>query len=109
MQRTTVTVICDLPEGHTGEPDANTVTFSLDGKTYEMDLCPPHERALRAGLEPFVELARKTTIGLPKPKRSMASRRRSGRIRDWARRNGIDIEDRGRLPAQIVEKYEAAH
>ncbi len=89
-----------------------TVRFALDGSEYEIDLSSKHNDELRSTLRTYVEHARKV---------GGASRRpvaRSGRkastvdtvaVRTWARENGFDIKDRGRVPADLVVKYQAAN
>jgi hypothetical protein len=88
-----------------------TVRFALDGTDYEIDLSGKHSDELRDALRKYVEHARK--VG-GTARRSSA---RGGRgastvdtvaVRAWARENGYDIKDRGRVPAEVVAKYQAA-
>jgi hypothetical protein len=98
-----------------GGTAAETVTFGIDGHTYEIDLSKRNAAKLRDALAPFVAGARRAgrggTPGRRGPARS-ASRADRGRIqaiREWARANGHPISDRGRIPATIVEAYDKAN
>jgi Lsr2 len=89
-----------------------TVRFSLDGTEYEIDLNARHTEELRSTLKSYIEHSRK--VGGP-GRRTAAGRggRRAstvntGAVRTWARENGYDIKDRGRVPADLVAKYEQA-
>jgi hypothetical protein len=100
-----VTLVDDLDGGRADE----TVRFGLGVAEYEIDLSKKNAKALRTGLEPFVEHARKAGRGpRRRPARPSSARERSGDIRAWAKAEGIAISDRGRIPASVVEQYEAA-
>lgn len=102
-----------------GSQADETVSFGLDGQSYEIDLSGDHARQLRDSLAEFVGHARKS--GSNSSSRTRQPRAGSGRsaaridreqikaIRDWARRNGREVSDRGRIAAPIVEAYNAAH
>ncbi len=95
----------DLDGGRADE----TVRFGIGGTEYEIDLSARNARALRAGLGPFVEHARKAGRGpRRRPARPASARERSSDIRAWAKAEGIAISDRGRIPASVVEQYEDA-
>ncbi len=110
-QRVQITLLCDLDDGNV-EAD-ETLHFGLGDATYEVDVCGKHAQQVRDGLQPFVAHARKTSPA------SSSSRRRSGRsgacrdqtagIRAWAKDEGIQVNDRGRIPASVVKEYESAH
>jgi len=104
-QKVTVALEDDLEGGAADE----TVRFGLDGTDYEIDLSTKNANAFRRKLAPFIDHARKTGRGpRRRPGRSAASRERSGGIRAWAKEQGIAVSDRGRIPASVVEQYEAA-
>jgi nucleoid-associated protein Lsr2 len=105
-QKITVALEDDLDGGPAGE----TVRFGIGGAEYEIDLSKKNARALRRRLAPYMDHARKAGRG-PRRRtgRSAASRERSGDIRAWAKTHGITVSDRGRIPASIVEQYEAGH
>ena len=104
-QKVTVALEDDLDSG----PANKTVRFGLDGADYEIDLSTRNSAAFRAQLAPFTERARKASRGpRSRPGRSASSRERSGDIRAWARNQGIAVSDRGRIPASVIEQYQAA-
>jgi nucleoid-associated protein Lsr2 len=87
-----------------------TLTFSLDGADYEIDLSEGNAERLRAALAEFVEAARPVRRHVPAPTwRTPRDRERARRIRAWAVQQGVTVSDRGRVPATIVAQYEAAH
>jgi Lsr2 len=108
-QKVQITLLCDLDDGNV-EAD-ETLHFGLGDASYEVDVCGKHAQQVRDGLQAFVAHARRTS--------SASSRRRSGRtaagrdqtvgIRAWAKDHGIQVNDRGRIPASVVKEYEAAH
>jgi Lsr2 len=101
-QKVTVVLEDDLDGG----PADETVWFAIDGTAYEIDLSKRHAKALRSKLESFVSHARKAARG-PRRRRA-ASRERSEVIRAWAKAQGIAVSDRGRIPASVSERYQAA-
>src|SRR5215213_6153312 len=96
-----------------------TVSFSLDGTSYEIDLADKNAKEMRDAFSRYVSAARKVGRGTRSSSSSGGGRGRStggrmdreqaGAIRDWARKNGHAVSDRGRIPASVVEAYEAAH
>jgi hypothetical protein len=95
-----------------------TVTFALDGTTYEIDLSENNASEMRDVLGKYVSAARKVSSRGNRASgggRSKATgggrmdREQAGAIRDWARKNGHEVSDRGRIPASVVEAFEAAH
>jgi hypothetical protein len=90
-----------------GGPADETVRFAVGGTAYEIDLNKKNARAFRKQLAPFVEHARRAGRGQRRP-RSSSSRQRSGAMRAWAKGQGIAVSGRGRIPASVVEQYEAA-
>jgi len=98
-----------------GEADG-TVRFALDGTDYEIDLNAKHSEELRSALGKYVSHARKVGGTARRTSGRAAGRMSRGgssalnttEIRNWARENGYDIKDRGRVPADLVAKYQAA-
>jgi Lsr2 len=102
-------------------PADETVTFALDGTTYEIDLSEQNASEMRDALGKYVQAARKVSGGRGSGRASGGGRSRAtggggrmdreqaGAIRDWARKNGHAVSDRGRIPSSVVEAYEAAH
>jgi hypothetical protein len=112
-QKTVVTVVCDLP--HAGEIEGNeTVSFGFDGASYEIDVCSAHAKELQDTFGPYAEHARRISgAGGTSRRRGRArsgpGRERSSEIRAWARQRGHKVSERGRIPASIIQEYEAAH
>ena len=105
-QKITVALEDDLDGG----PADETVRFAIGGAEYEIDLSKKNARALRRRLAPFVDHARKAGRGPGRrPGRTASSRERSGDIRAWAKDHGNTVSDRGRIPARVVDQYEAGH
>ena len=96
-----------------------TVSFALDGTNYEIDLSDKNAKEMRDAFSRYVQAARK--VGRASGRASGGGRSRAtggggrmdreqaGAIRDWARKNGHQVSDRGRIPASVVDAYEAAH
>lgn len=116
-QKVQVLLVCDL---HDGEVEGDeTIAFSLDGASYEIDVCAAHAAEVRDACAPFIGAGRRAgrTSGGGGPRRGGrgTARRRGGEanqvaeIRDWARKNGHPVNDRGRISATVRQAYEAAH
>jgi len=102
--KTTVALEDDLD----GSPANETVRFGLGNAQYEIDLNKKNARAFRKKLAPFVEHARKAAPGQRRgPARTTSSRQHSADIRAWAKAKGLAVSDRGRIPASVVNQYEA--
>lgn len=113
-QKVTVQLVDDL-DG-TASDDISTVTFGLDGASYEIDLTEANAGNLRTTLEDFVAVARRSggrvKRGTPSAAKAVpftANREQAQAIREWARRNGFGVSDRGRIPANVIEAFETAH
>ena len=93
-----------------GSEATQTVSFALDGTSYEIDLNDKNAGALRDALATYVGHGRKVAGGARRGRRSSAAGGTSAReIRDWARSNGHQVPDRGRIPADVREAFEAAN
>lgn len=92
--------------------EGETVSFSLDGVAYEIDLTESHAAALRDLLAPYMEAGRgiTTTVagGQTSRKRRRTGQTDYGPVREWAKANGYSVSERGRVPAAVLEAYEAA-
>jgi hypothetical protein len=91
-----------------GGPADQTVRFSFGGSQYEIDLSAANAAAFRSQLAPFLTHARIARLQRGGAMRTLASRQRSALIRAWAKEQGIAVGDRGRIPATVVGRYEAA-
>ncbi|EME98943.1 Lsr2 family protein [Streptomyces mobaraensis NBRC 13819 = DSM 40847] len=103
-QRVVVTLFDDIDGGEAAE----TVTFGIDGKSYEIDLSTANAKKLRHALEPYLEAGRKRS------RSGKAYRRTSvepdpAAVRAWARSHGMDVPPRGRIPKKVYEAFEAAN
>ena len=107
-QKVNIVLIDDI-DGNDAE---ETVSFSLDGKDYEIDLNTGNAQKLRDALAPYVGHARRAN-GSRSGGRGRRGRGESGvpaaEIREWARQNGWDVPERGRVSAEVREAYATAH
>ena len=88
------------------------VRFGLDGTDYEIDLNTEHAQALRDALAPYISAARRAGGSARRQVRSGRKASANGanttEIREWAKAQGIEVKDRGRVPAELVVKFKAA-
>ena len=115
MAKTTITQVTDDLDGSV---NAETYRFSWQGTDYEIDLSNKNFKALDKALQPYIKVATKVARGTG---RNTSSRRRSSsssrtgsrrdlsEVRAWARGQGIEVSDRGRVSRSVVEQYDAAH
>jgi nucleoid-associated protein Lsr2 len=122
-QKTVVSLIDDLDENEADE----TVEFGLDGVSYEIDLSEDNATALRNALSDYIEHARRSggsrRAGVGAGRRA-TSRRNNGSgtggratvdreqnqaIREWARKQGMTVSERGRIPSEVTEAYRKTH
>jgi hypothetical protein len=109
-QKVQVLLVDDLDGGEATE----TVSFALDGSAYEIDLSKKNADVLRDAFAKYVGAARKAGRSSASSGRS-SSRGRGGStamdrdqaaaIRSWAKKQGLKVSDRGRIPASIIEQY----
>ena len=95
-----------------GSAAEGSVRFGLDGTEYEIDLNAAHARQLRDALARYVDAARRVSGSARKPARGSRRGPSGGvnttEVREWARAQGIEVKDRGRVPADLVAKFRAA-
>ena len=108
-QKVQVMLLCDLDDGNVDAEE--TLQFSLGNAAYEVDVCAKHAQQIRDGLQPFVAQARKTGAASSGRRRQLTAgtRQETAGIRSWAKDQGIQVNERGRIPASVVKEYEAAH
>lgn len=110
-QRTIVELVDDLD----GTEASESVSFGLDGVEYTIDLSEGNAKKLRDGLANFVEKAQRVGgrkqrgAGAKTSVHAGGDRAQNQAIREWARSQGEKISDRGRIPAELVTKFQAAH
>ena len=105
-KKVTIQLVDDLDKS---SPADETVSFSLDGVNYEIDLTEANASALREALARYIGHAervsgRKATRAAGSAKRSNVSD-----VREWARANGHQVSERGRIPADVQAAYDKAH
>jgi hypothetical protein len=95
-----------------GSAAEGTVHLSLDGTAYEIDLNAGHAQQLRDALAAYIRAGRRTSGSSRRPSRSArkgsANALNPAEVRDWAKAQGIEVKDRGRVPAELVIKFKAA-
>lgn len=109
MAQKVQTLLIDDLDGGQAE---STVRFGLDGAEYEIDLSAEHAQALRNALAPYVSAGRRA----PGARRTGRSGRRAASadapdptaVREWAKSQGIEVKDRGRVPADLIARFQAA-
>lgn len=106
--------LCCLKTILTARKRTRQYFFSLDGTEYEIDLNDGHANELREALERFTDAGRKVTGG--RGSKQTTSARKTGQsgidakaVRQWATENGIQVNARGRIQAELVERYLAGH
>ncbi|RYP88009.1 Lsr2 family protein [Nocardioides guangzhouensis] len=104
-QRVHVVLVDDID----GSDATETVSFGLDGATYDIDLNDKNAAALRDALAPYVGHARRSGGTRRARKAAASSGPTAAEIREWARANGHDVPDRGRVSAEVRQAYDAAH
>jgi len=95
-----------------GSAAEGTVRFGLDGTEYEIDLNTKHAQELRDALARYVNAARRAGGGARRParggRRGSAGGANSTEVREWAKAQGMEVKDRGRVPAELVVKFKEA-
>jgi Lsr2 len=108
-QRRIVELLDDLDGGSADE----TLTFGLDGRTYEIDLSTVNAKSLREALAPYAAVARRPAGRAPSgsrvkvPAQADDNATDAAVIREWALASGFDVNSRGRIPANVRAAYES--
>ena len=108
-KQTTVTITDDLD----GSTNAKEVSFSLDGRSWVIDLSAKNRAALEKALKPYIAKATEQGRGSRRGKAVRSSSRAKSRtdlaaVRDWAKNNGHQVSDRGRISADVLKAYDTA-
>lgn len=105
-KKTHIELVDDI-DGSTAD---ETITFSIDGAHYEIDLSAENAEKIRAEIGEWAEkgtrVARKKARKASSPS---ASSEENARIRQWAKESGYEVGDRGRISAEIRQAYADAH
>ena len=115
--QTIVTVFDDFDDKEIQDGLAETIDFTWEGSSYTIDLRPENAAKFRKDLEKWVAAATKVTgrRGRPKasgtraPSGSGRSKEELGAIRDWLKKEGHEVNDRGRIRADLIALYEESH
>jgi hypothetical protein len=103
-----VELVDDLDNG----PADETVSFGLSGKQYSIDLSAKHATELRAVFGKYIAVARLEAKTSAAARQGRAGKKReestAGDVRDWAKSQGIAVSDRGRIPTDLMVKFQAA-
>lgn len=103
-----------------GSAASESITFAIDGRTYEIDLSKKNAKSFRADLEKWTAHARRparATRGVRRSTRRRTTSTRTGAatttdsaaVRAWANESGVPVPSRGRIPRDVLEQYNAAH
>ena len=104
-QRTQILYVDDID----GSEAEGTVRFGLDGADYEIDLNKKHADQFAKAIRPYIDAARKVSSSRRAGRGPRPARHNQSAVRAWARSQGLKISDRGRIPADVLAKYESAH
>ncbi|MBL8929562.1 MAG: Lsr2 family protein [Kineosporiaceae bacterium] len=111
-QKVQVILVDDVDGGEAEE----TVSFALDGVSYEIDVSAENAEALRESIAPWIGHARRVggrasarRASAPKSRNGSAPRASLADVRAWARENGFQVSDRGRVSAEVMAAYDTAH
>jgi hypothetical protein len=110
--QTTVTLVDDL-DGSTADEQ---VEFTVDGKSYAIDLSDANSKKLRGVLAPYISAARRAGgrrsgggAAAAPAARPKTDREQNQAIREWAQKNGLKVSERGRISASVLDAFKAAH
>ena len=100
-------VLTTLQDDIDGSAAVETVRFALDGVEWEIDLSDRNANRLRNSLSEFIAHGRK--VGGKRTRKAASSSEVDPKlVRQWAEANGIEVNARGRIPAEIVERYKSS-
>jgi hypothetical protein len=95
-----------------GSEADGTVLFGLDGTQYEIDLSTGHAKELRTALACYVEADRRVTGAARRAgqngRKAPANGVSNTEVRAWAKTRGLEVKERGRIPAEVIAQYQEA-
>ncbi|MDF2562720.1 MULTISPECIES: histone-like nucleoid-structuring protein Lsr2 [Microbacterium] len=113
MARKQITQLIDDLDGTVLESgEGKQITFSIEGRAYEIDLSDDNAEKFYKALAPFVDVARSIRVNNTSRSRSSRANKSDldlGAVREWARANGHTVNERGRVPAAVIDAYRAAN
>ncbi|MEU9267239.1 Lsr2 family protein [Streptomyces sp. NPDC048251] len=95
-----------------GKPDAATQTFGLGDTWYEIDLTPEEQKKFEEALKPYLKVSRKAEKTTPAAKKRVVpetTAEERDKIREWAKKEGYEFAERGRIPKKVMKAYDEAH
>ena len=108
-----VTQIIELTDDIDGGKADQTVSFAINGSNYEIDLSKKNASAFNKAIKPYLDSARKVRGTRGRTASAASGRGKSrtdlGDIRAWAKSQGYEVSDRGRIPASVTDAYDSAH
>lgn len=108
-QKTIIQLVDDIDGRELNPGEGETVTFALDGTTYELDLSAKNADKFRGVFQDYIAAGRKVTGSRGNSSRTKSNSSGDAKaIREWAQAQGLDVPARGRIPAPVREQYEAA-
>ncbi len=110
-QKVSVSYACDYDQKEIPKGEHRVRQFSFDGRHYEIDLCQQHGDAFDETIGLYAKHARTSSAPSEQParRRTAAHRQHSASVRAWAKQAGIQVSDRGRIPADVLTRYDDAH
>lgn len=106
-------ILVDDIDGTEASNDSPVVSipFSIEGKAYRIDLNEKNREALYKALNPFIEVARRDNGAIRAPRAGKGGSGRSdlNEVRVWAKENGFEVSERGRIASAVLDAYDAAH
>lgn len=116
-QKVQVLLVCDVHDDDTAGDE--TITFSLEGSAYEVDVCEKHADEIRDAFAPFIGAARRSAgrgggggrrgRGRAAAGSGSGDRQKVTDIRAWAKAQGLKVSERGRIAQAVIDQYQAAH
>src|SRR5215470_1500616 len=109
-QKVSVSYACDYDQKEIPQGQHRLRRFSIDGRDYEIDLCLRHSERFDEAVSRYASQARKAS-GRPvrTKRRTAAHRKHSAQVRAWAKANGFAVSERGRIPTNVVTRYDSTH
>ena len=104
-QKIVTQLIDDLDGTELGDSSGETVRFALDGQAYEIDLSAKNAKAMRTALSRYLDAARRSGPTRQRYRRAQIAPS-AAEVRDWARSNGYQVPERGRIPQDVRDAFD---
>ncbi|MDQ0869062.1 hypothetical protein QFZ70_001535 [Arthrobacter sp. V1I9] len=109
MAKETITIVRDDLDG---SENAKSYKFGWGDDQYEIDLSENNAKELQDFLAKYIDAAAKVTNRLPRSERSSApksNKEELARVREWAAKEGLKVNPRGRISGDVLKAYQDAH